>query len=76
VVNIVTYNIPVEYRVLFSSAADVVWQAINARITSQEIALSPPPPPAPALAMKEDFKGSATASSRLSRRREAGVSGL
>jgi Mpv17 / PMP22 family len=76
VVNIVTYNIPVEYRVLFSSAADVVWQAINARITSQEIALSPPPPPAPALAVKEDFKGSATASSRLSRRREAGVSGL
>jgi hypothetical protein len=44
VVNIITYNIPVEYRVLFSSAADVLWQVINAKITSQEIEIVPPLP--------------------------------
>ena len=36
-VNLVTYNIPVEFRVLFTSCADILWQSINARITSQEI---------------------------------------
>lgn len=46
-VNLITYNIPVEYRVLFSSCADIVWQSINAGITSQEIspATVPLPPP-------------------------------
>jgi hypothetical protein len=47
VVNIVTYNIPVEFRVLFSSAADVLWQVINAKITSQEIEMIPPLPALP-----------------------------
>jgi hypothetical protein len=47
VVNVVTYNIPVEYRVLFSSAADVLWQVINAKITSQEIEILPPMPTFP-----------------------------
>lgn len=47
VVNMITYNIPVEYRVLFSSCADILWQSINAGITSQEIspAMGPLPPP-------------------------------
>eukprot|EP00428_Durinskia_dybowskii_P023874 CAMPEP_0170230808 /NCGR_PEP_ID=MMETSP0116_2-20130129/15137_1 /TAXON_ID=400756 /ORGANISM="Durinskia baltica, Strain CSIRO CS-38" /LENGTH=238 /DNA_ID=CAMNT_0010481577 /DNA_START=292 /DNA_END=1003 /DNA_ORIENTATION=- len=47
VVNMITYNIPVEYRVLFSSCADILWQSINAGITSQEIspASAPLPPP-------------------------------
>lgn len=47
VVNVITYNIPVEYRVLFSSCADILWQSINAGITSQEIspAVVPLPPP-------------------------------
>jgi hypothetical protein len=36
-VNVVTYNIPVQYRVLFASCADIVWQSINASITSQEV---------------------------------------
>ncbi len=46
-VNMITYNIPVEYRVLFSSCADIVWQSINAGITSQEISpvTGPLPPP-------------------------------
>lgn len=46
-VNLITYNIPVEYRVLFSSCADIVWQSINAGITSQEISPTrvPLPPP-------------------------------
>lgn len=43
-VNLVTYNLPVEYRVLFSSCADIVWQSINAGITSQEVPPSTPPP--------------------------------
>ena len=37
-VNLVTYyNIPVQYRVLFASCADIAWQSINASITSQEV---------------------------------------
>lgn len=45
--NIITYNIPMEYRVLFASLADIVWQTINAGITSQELPESSPVPPAP-----------------------------
>jgi hypothetical protein len=41
-VNCITYNVPVEFRVLFSSAADIVWQAISASITAEEIHLQPP----------------------------------
>jgi hypothetical protein len=40
-VNLVTYNIPLEFRVLFASCADIVWQSINAGITSQEINVPP-----------------------------------
>ena len=36
-VNLITYNIPVELRVLFTSFADIFWQSINAAITSKEI---------------------------------------
>ena len=36
-VNLITYNIPVEFRVLFANCADVLWQSISAQITSQEI---------------------------------------
>lgn len=36
-VNLVTYNIPVEYRVLYASCADILWQSINVGITSQEV---------------------------------------
>ncbi|CAJ1946278.1 unnamed protein product [Cylindrotheca closterium] len=39
-VNLITYNIPPEYRVLFSSSADIFWQAINAAITSREIQMT------------------------------------
>ena len=35
--NLITYNIPMDYRVLFSSLTDIIWQSINASITSQEI---------------------------------------
>lgn len=37
-VNIVTYNIPLEYRLLFTSAASIVSESINAGITSQQVA--------------------------------------
>jgi protein Mpv17 len=36
-VNLITYNIPVELRVLFTSVTDIAWQSILATITSQEI---------------------------------------
>lgn len=36
-VNIVTYNIPLEYRLLFTSAASIVSEMINAGITSEQI---------------------------------------
>jgi hypothetical protein len=36
-VNLITYNIPVELRVLFTSMTDIVWQSMLATITSQEI---------------------------------------
>ncbi len=35
-VNIVTYNIPLEYRLLFTSAASIVSESINSGITSQQ----------------------------------------
>jgi hypothetical protein len=36
-VNLITYNIPVELRVLFTSITDIAWQSILATITAQEI---------------------------------------
>jgi len=47
VVNVITYNIPVEYRVLFASCADILWQSINSGITSQEVPASPTTQPLP-----------------------------
>eukprot|EP00535_Pseudo-nitzschia_heimii_P010696 CAMPEP_0197194444 /NCGR_PEP_ID=MMETSP1423-20130617/29234_1 /TAXON_ID=476441 /ORGANISM="Pseudo-nitzschia heimii, Strain UNC1101" /LENGTH=234 /DNA_ID=CAMNT_0042647867 /DNA_START=421 /DNA_END=1125 /DNA_ORIENTATION=+ len=38
-VNVVTYNIPLEYRLLFTSAASIVSEAINAGITSKQVVL-------------------------------------
>jgi hypothetical protein len=38
-VNILIYNIPVEYRLLVMSVANVFWQAIVSKITSAEIVL-------------------------------------
>eukprot|EP00536_Pseudo-nitzschia_multiseries_P002220 jgi/Psemu1/235504/estExt_Genewise1.C_290120 len=46
-VNLVTYNIPLEYRLLFTSAASIVSEAINAGITSKTITEEPPPMPLP-----------------------------
>lgn len=36
-VNMITYTIPLEFRVLFSNLADILWQSINAGITSKEV---------------------------------------
>ncbi len=41
--NIITYSLPSEYRVLFASMTDVIWQTILSDITSNEIILAPPP---------------------------------
>jgi hypothetical protein len=41
-VNIITYQLPAEYRVLFASMADLLWQTINSRITGQEIPIRIP----------------------------------
>jgi hypothetical protein len=38
-VNIIIYNIPVQYRLLVMSVANVFWQAIVSKITSAEIVL-------------------------------------
>jgi hypothetical protein len=38
-VNILIYNIPVQYRLLLMSVANVFWQTIVSRITSQEVVL-------------------------------------
>ena len=43
--NVITYSLPSEYRVLFASMTDVIWQTILSEITSNEITLEPPPPP-------------------------------
>jgi len=40
-VNIVTYNIPLEYRLLFTSAASIVWESISSGITSKQIEEEP-----------------------------------
>jgi len=40
-VNVVTYNIPLEYRLLFTSAASIVSESINSGITSKEIVVVP-----------------------------------
>jgi hypothetical protein len=41
-VNIITYQLSPEYRVLFASMADLLWQTINSRITGQEIPIRIP----------------------------------
>mmetsp|Transcript_5403 Transcript_5403/g.13339 ORF Transcript_5403/g.13339 Transcript_5403/m.13339 type:complete len:298 (-) Transcript_5403:327-1220(-) len=41
-VNMVTYNIPLEYRLLFTSAASIVSESINAGITSKRVVDEPP----------------------------------
>lgn len=43
--NVITYSLPSEYRVLFASVTDVIWQTILSDITSNEIILQPPPIP-------------------------------
>jgi hypothetical protein len=40
--NIITYNLPSDYRVLFAGMTDFVWQAILSEITSNEITIQPP----------------------------------
>jgi hypothetical protein len=45
--NVITYSLPSEYRVLFASVTDVIWQTILSDITSNEIVLQPPPMPTP-----------------------------
>ncbi len=42
-VNIVTYNIPLEYRLLFTSAASIVSETINSGITSKQVTVAPNP---------------------------------
>jgi hypothetical protein len=42
-VNVITYNIPLDLRVLFTSVGDIIWQTINASITSKDIQIPPPP---------------------------------
>lgn len=42
-VNIITYNIPLEYRLVFASAASIVSESINSGITSKQIETLPPP---------------------------------
>jgi len=42
-VNVVTYNIPLEYRLLFTSAASILSESINSGITSKELAVPEPP---------------------------------
>lgn len=41
--NLITYNLPVEYRLLFASATDLIWQVACSRITTSEIELGIPP---------------------------------
>ena len=36
-VNVITYNLPSEWRLLFCSVMDLVWQSVNSRITSEDI---------------------------------------
>lgn len=43
-VNLVTYNIPQEYRLLFASGASIVSESINAGITSKRTVEEPPQP--------------------------------
>ena len=59
--NFITYNIPLEFRVLFTSCADIVWQSMNAEITSEQIIITPPSPkqqqqPLPLLPVSREFE--------------------
>jgi len=54
-VNVVTYNIPLEYRLLFCSAASIVSESINSGITSQPINVPETPP---AVASPQRLSGS------------------
>jgi Mpv17 / PMP22 family len=40
--NLITYNLPTEFRVLFASCTDLVWQIVCSKITSSEIEVAPP----------------------------------
>eukprot|EP00977_Amphora_coffeiformis_P029814 scaffold42938_cov267-Amphora_coffeaeformis.AAC.1 len=37
-VNVVTYSLPAEWRLLFVSAMELLWQVVNSQITSQSAA--------------------------------------
>lgn len=49
-VNVVTYNIPLEYRLLFTSAASIVSESINSGITSKQVVVPETPKPPPIVA--------------------------
>jgi len=40
-VNVVTYSLPPEWRLLFVSAMELLWQSVNSRITSADISSIP-----------------------------------
>jgi protein Mpv17 len=76
-VNCITYNIPLEFRVLFTSAADIVWQTINASITSRDIQILPSPTSASSAAATSTANDNApfvvTTAERRRRRRQQQV---
>ena len=41
-VNVVTYSLPAEYRLLFISAIDIFWQSINSSIATRDVECPPP----------------------------------
>jgi len=75
--NLITYNIPVDYRVLFSSLTDIIWQAINAGITSQEIDATVGGPPLVVAATEEEIPETVAAGRRpVSSRSKSAVRAL
>lgn len=58
-VNVVTYNIPLEYRLLFTSAASIVSESMNAGITSKEVVVPETPKPTSTVADAQQIYDSA-----------------
>ena len=53
-VNVITYNIPLQYRLLFTSGASIVSETINSGITSKQgIEITPVPVPVPVVPQQQ-----------------------
>jgi hypothetical protein len=70
-VNMVIYNIPLQYRVVVMSTADVFWQSIVSTIAAREVVLSDARPVAPLSVANGNLRSSTTNTDNGSRTDDA-----